>query len=51
MADSLTTMNQKLLQSKDWVPPTMFDSQEKFAELPTMDISIIGAALFNTLIQ
>ena len=51
MADSLKTMNQELLRSEDWVLPTVPDSKKEFAELPTMDISIIGAAPFNTLMQ
>ena len=50
MADSLKTMNQELLQTKDWVSPTVPDSQEKFAELPIMDISMIGALPFNTFV-
>ena len=50
-ADSLKTMNQKLLQPKDWLLPTVSDLKKKFAELPTMDISMIRAALFNTLVQ
>ena len=44
-------MNQELLQSKDWVSTTVSNLQKKFAELLTMDISIIGAAPFNTLVQ
>ena len=51
MVDSLKTMNQKLLRSKDSISPTVFDLQKKFAKLLTMDILIIGAAFFNTLIQ
>ena len=51
MADSLKTMNQKLLRPKDWVLPTIHDSKKEFAELPIMDISMIGAAPFNTLVQ
>ena len=31
MANSLITMNQELLQLKDWVSPTVPNSQEKFA--------------------
>ena len=50
MADSLKTMNQKLSRPKNWVSPTVSDSQKEFAELPTIDISIIGAAPFNTLV-
>ena len=51
MADNLEIMKQKLLQSKHWVSPTIFNLQEKFVELPTMDISMIGAAFFNTFVQ
>ena len=51
MADSLRTMNQELSRPEDWVPPTAPDPQKKFAELSTMDISMIGAAPFNTLVQ
>ena len=51
MADSLKTMNQELSRPEDWVSPTVPDSQEKFAELPTIDISMIGVAPFNTLVQ
>ena len=51
MADSLKTINQELLQPKDWVSPTVSNSQKEFAELPTMNISIIGATSFNTLVQ
>ena len=49
IADSFKTMNQKLLRPKDWVSPTISNLQKEFAELPTMDVLIIGAALFNTL--
>ena len=51
MADCLKTMNQELLRPKDWVSPTVPDSKKEFAKLPTMDILMIGAALFNTLMQ
>ena len=51
MANSLKTMNQELLQSKNWVSPTVLNSKKNFAELPIMDISIIGAASFNILVQ
>ena len=51
MANSLKTMNQKLLRPEDWVSPTIRNLQEEFAELPTIDISMIGAAPFNTLVQ
>ena len=51
IADSLKIINQELLQLKDWVLPTVPDLQEKFAELPTIDISMIGAAPFNMLVQ
>ena len=51
IADSLKTMNQELLRPKDWVSPIVPDSQEKFAELTTIDILMIEAALFNTLVQ
>ena len=51
MADSLKMINQELLQTKDWVSPTVPNSKKKFAELPTMDISMIGATPFNTLVQ
>ena len=44
-------MNQELLRPKDWVSSTVPDSKKEFAELPTMDISMIGAAPFNTLVQ
>ena len=50
ITDSLKTMNRELLQPKDWISPTIPDSKKKFAELPTMDITMIGAALFNTLV-
>ena len=49
MADSLKTINQELLQPKDWVLSTVFNSKKEFAKLPTMNILIIGAAPFNTL--
>ena len=51
MADNLKTMNQELLQPKDWVSPTVSDSKKEFVELPNIDISMIGAAPFNTLVQ
>ena len=51
IADSLKMMNQELLQPKDWISSTVPDSKKKFAELPTIDISMIGAAPFNTLVQ
>ena len=51
MADSLKTMNQELLRPKDWVSSTVSNSKKEFVELPTIDISIIGAAAFNTLVQ
>ncbi len=51
IADSLKMMNQELSRPKDWVPPTVPNPQKKCAELPTMDISMIGAAPFNTLVQ
>ena len=51
MADSLKMMNQELLRPKDWVSPTVSDSQEKFIELSTIDISMIEVALFNTFVQ
>ena len=51
MADSLKTINQELLRPKDWVSPTVPDSKKEFAELPTMDILMIGAMPFNTLVQ
>ena len=51
MADSFKTMNQEISQPKDWISPTVPDSKKKIAELPTMDILIIEAALFNTLVQ
>ena len=51
MADSLKIMNQELLQSVDWVSPIILNLQKKFAEIPTMDILMIGAALFNMVIQ
>ena len=51
IADSLKTMNQELLRLKDWVSPTVPDSQKEFVKLPTMDISMIRAVPFNTLMQ
>ena len=51
MADSLKTINQELLQTKDWVSSTVPNSKKEFTELPIMNILIIGAAPFNTLIQ
>ena len=51
MADSSKTINQELLQYKNWVSPTVSNLQEEFAELPTIDISMIGAAPFNTFMQ
>ena len=51
MADSLKTMNQKLLRPKDWISPIVPDSQKEFAELPNMNILMIRAAPFNTLVQ
>ena len=39
------------MRPKDWVPLTIPDPEKKFAELPTIDISMIGAATFNTLMQ
>ena len=44
-------MNQELLRPKDWVSSTVPNSQKKFAELPTIDISMTGVAAFNTLMQ
>ena len=44
-------MNQELLRPKDWVSLTIPDSKKEFAELPIMDISMIGTALFNILVQ
>ena len=44
-------MNQELLQLKDWISPTVPNPQKKFVELPHMDISMIRAAPFNTLVQ
>lgn len=51
IADSLKTMNQELLQPKDWLLLTVSDLLKKFAELPTIDTSMIGAAPFNMLVQ
>ena len=51
MADSLKTINQELLQPKDWVSPTIPNWKKEFAKQPTIDILIIGAAPFNTLMQ
>ena len=51
MVDSLKTMNQGLLRPKDWISPTIPNSQKIFAKLPTIDISMIGATPFNTLVQ
>ena len=42
-------INQKLLQPKDWVSPTIRKSQEEFAKLPTIDILIMRAVPFNML--
>ena len=50
MVDSLKTINQELLRPKDWVSPTVLNSKNEFAELLTMDISMIGASSFNTLV-
>ena len=50
IADSLKTMNQELLRPKDWISPTVSDSQEDFTKLPTLDISMIGAVPFNILV-
>ena len=50
MADRLKMMNQELLRPKDWVSPIVSDSKKEFTELPTMNISMIGAAPFNTLV-
>lgn len=49
IADSLKTMNQELFRLKDWDLPTVSNPQKKFAELPIIDISIIGAVTFNML--
>ena len=51
MADSLKMMNQELLRRKDWVSPTVLDSQKKFAELHIIDFLMIESAYFNTLMQ
>ena len=51
MAESFKIMNQEQLQPKDWVSSIVPNSQKKFAKLSTMDISMIGAAPFNTLMQ
>ena len=51
MPDNLKTINQELLQPEDWVLPTVFNSKKEFTELPIMDISMIGAAPFNLLVQ
>ena len=51
IADSLKTINQELLRPKDWVSSTVPNSKKKFAELQTIDISMIRAAPFNTLVQ
>ena len=51
MADSLKTINQELSRLKDWVSPTVPDSKKEFTKLPTMNISMIRAAPFNTLVQ
>ena len=50
MADSLKTINKEFSRLKDWVLPIVSDSQKKFVKLPTMDISMIEAAPFNTLV-
>ena len=39
------------MRPEDWVLSTVSDSKKEFAELPTMDISMIGAVPFNTLVQ
>ena len=49
MADSLKTMNQELLRPEDWVLSTVSDSKKECAELPAIDILMIRAAPFNTL--
>ena len=49
MADSLKTINLVLLRPEYWVLSTVPNLQEKFAKLSTMDISMIRAAFFNTL--
>ena len=51
IADSLKTMNQELLRPKNWVLSTISNSKKEFGELPTIDISMIGVAPFNTLVQ
>ena len=51
MTDSLETMNQELLQPKNWVSSTVPISKREFVKLPVMDISMIGVAPFNTLVQ
>ena len=51
MADCFKTMNQELLRPEDWVLLTVSNSQEKFAKLPTMDILMIRAAPFDTLMH
>lgn len=51
IANTLKTINQELSQPEDWISPTVPNPQKKFVELPTMDILMIEAALFNTLMQ
>ena len=51
IADSLKTINQELSQPKDWVSSTISNSQEKFAKLLIIDISMIRATPFDTLVQ
>lgn len=51
IAHSLKLMNQELLWLEDWVPLTIPDLQKKFVELPTIDILMIRATPFHTLVQ
>ena len=50
MTDSFKIINQEFSRPKDWVSSIVPNSKKEFAKLPTMDISIIRAAPFNTLV-
>ena len=39
IADSLKTINQELLRPENYISPTIPDSQKKFTELSTINIS------------
>ena len=51
MIDNFKTMNQELLRSEDWVPLIVSALKKEFTKLLTIIISMIGAALFDTLVQ